>query len=104
MIARAFHNWERRLASAAEHRVIRPFEWGLDWIDDLEETAGDASERLAAWASRTVANSDAFFALPSCSDYTLEGDRLSFPSAVVTPHPSNALARRSLAAPLNESS
>ena len=33
VIARAFHGWERRLASAATDRVVRPFEWGLEWID-----------------------------------------------------------------------
>jgi dienelactone hydrolase len=89
LIARVFHNWERRLAAAAEHRVVRPFEWGLEWIDDLDDSHGDAVERLAAWASRTVANSDAFFALAPCDDYTLDGDRLSFPSAVTTPHAEN---------------
>ena len=39
-------------------------------------------ERLVDWASRPVANSDVFFALAPCDDYTLDGDRLSFPSAV----------------------
>jgi hypothetical protein len=89
VIARVFHNWERRLASAAENRVVRPFEWGLEWIDDLDDARGEAAERLAVWASRAVANSDAFFSLAPCHDYTLEADRLSFPSAVVTPHPEN---------------
>ena len=88
LIARVFHNWERRLAAAAEHRIVRPFEWGLEWLDGLD-AGGEAAERLAVWASRTVANSDAFFHLAPCNDYTLEGDRLTFPSAVVTPHPEN---------------
>jgi hypothetical protein len=88
LIARVFHNWERRLAAAAEHRIVRPFEWGLDWLDGLD-AEGEVAERLAAWASRTVTNSDAFFSLPPCNDYTLDGDRLTFPSAVVTPHPEN---------------
>ena len=88
-----FHNWERRLAAAAEHRVVRPFEWGLEWIDDLDDSQADAVERLAAWASRTVATSDSFFALAPSDDYNLEGDRLSFPSAVTTPHPENNIVR-----------
>ena len=33
VIARAFHGWERRLASVATDRVVRPFEWGIEWID-----------------------------------------------------------------------
>ena len=89
LISRVFHNWERKLAAAAENRVIRPFEWGLEWIEGVDEVASDVAERLAGWASQAVANSEAFFALPSCDDYTLTDDRLRFPSAVTTPHPEN---------------
>ena len=93
LIARVFHNWERRLAAAAEGRIVRPFDWGLDWIDGLDGTDADVVERLSAWASLAVANSEAFFALSPCSDYTLDGDLLSFPSAVTTPHPENNIVR-----------
>ena len=27
-----FHAWERRLAAVTTDRVVRPFDWGLDWI------------------------------------------------------------------------
>ncbi len=33
MIERFFHAWERRLAAATTNRVVRSFEWGLDWVD-----------------------------------------------------------------------
>jgi hypothetical protein len=89
LIARVFHNWERRLAAAAEHRVVRPFEWGLDWLEAMEHEEGDPVERLVEWSSHRVANSDEFFALEPCADYTLDGDHLTFPSAVRTPHPEN---------------
>ncbi|GIT68185.1 MAG: hypothetical protein Ct9H300mP25_16570 [Acidobacteriota bacterium] len=36
MIQRFFHAWERRLVAVTTDRVVRPFEWGLDWIDDVE--------------------------------------------------------------------
>jgi hypothetical protein len=93
LIARVFHNWERRLAAAAEGRVVRPFDWGLEWIDGLDGTDAEVVERLSDWASQAVANSEAFFALAPCSDYTLEGDLLSFPSAVTTPHAENNIVR-----------
>ena len=32
MLQSLFHNWERRLAAATTDRVVRPFDWGLDWI------------------------------------------------------------------------
>lgn len=89
MIARVFHNWERKLAAATEDRVVRPFEWGLEWIEGIEPDDEDVALRLAEWASQKVAASDAFFALPPSDEYTLTHDRLTFPSAVTTPHPEN---------------
>ena len=32
MLERIFYTWEHRLASATNNRVVRPFEWGVDWI------------------------------------------------------------------------
>jgi hypothetical protein len=32
MLQAFFHAWERQLASVSKDRVVRPFEWGLDWI------------------------------------------------------------------------
>jgi hypothetical protein len=93
MLSPLFHQWERRLAAAAEHRVVRPFEWGLEWIDGLGAGEDGAMERLAAWASQTVTNSDAFFALEPSDEYVLEGNLLSFPSAIVTPHRENNTVR-----------
>jgi predicted acylesterase/phospholipase RssA len=86
-----FHAWERRLASAAIDRVVRPFEWGLEWVDGARAAA--PVTHLEEWADRMVASSDEFFALPPCTDYTLEHDVLTYPSAVVTPHPDNNVVR-----------
>ena len=48
---------------------------------------------LEQWAGEMVAASDQFFAHPPSSDYTLDGGRLVYPSAVVTPHAENNLVR-----------
>ena len=32
MLQALFHAWERRLASTTKDRIVRPFEWGLDWM------------------------------------------------------------------------
>jgi hypothetical protein len=94
VITRVFHGWERRLAAAAENRVVRPFEWGLDWVEEVNGAdASRAYDALESWASRAVAESDRFFAIEPCDDYALEGDVLTFPSAIVTPHPENNLVR-----------
>jgi dienelactone hydrolase len=88
----AFHAWERRLASAATDRIVRPFEWGLDWIEPGGATVSPAAH-LERWADEAVAASDQFFALPPSDDFTLDGEWLQYPSAVVTPHPENNLVR-----------
>lgn len=90
MISRLFHRWEHRLASADNNRVVRPFEWGLDWLELLG--SGDTAEShaaLSAWADATVANSEAFYALDPTDDYELRGGHLRFPSAIGTPHEVN---------------
>jgi hypothetical protein len=89
VIARVFHRWERRLAAADNNRVVRPFEWGLEWIDGLSSEDAPVVERLSAWAAAAVERSDEFYRLDACNDYELSGDRLTFPSAVVTPHAIN---------------
>jgi hypothetical protein len=97
VIARVFHQWERRLAAIATDRVVRPFEWGADWLDDGVPHGNLAeSERLERWAARMLKESDRFFALDPCLAYDLDHDRLSFPSAVRTPHPENNVVRARL--------
>ncbi len=92
MIRDFFYAWERRLVSVDTNRIVRPFEWGLDWLEveaDPDETAGS---RVARFADEAVADPDWFTAAP-CEDYTVEGDTLRFPSAVTTPHPENNTVR-----------
>lgn len=88
MIRRFFHAWEQRLSAVDTNRVLRPFEWGLDWLD-LESVRGEPLDLIKEWARQAVIGSDAFYDSPPTSDYILAGDRLTFPSALVTPHPTN---------------
>jgi hypothetical protein len=89
VIARAFHRWERMLASATPNRTVRPFEWGVEWLEDQPIAADAPSESLQAWGERTVADSAPFYDVTPADDYTLHGDRLTFTSAIVTPHARN---------------
>jgi dienelactone hydrolase len=91
VLSSVFHAWERRLASAATDRIVRPFDWGLDWIDGDRDAS--PAEHLEAWADRMVAASDQFFALPPTDQFALNGNWLTFPSAVETPYPENNLVR-----------
>jgi hypothetical protein len=115
MLQSLFHTWERRLAAATTDRVVRPFDWGLDWIpENGHHTTAAAADRLGHWISEVMVDSDAFFTPPPTTDYTLtsnwslpsearspkeglasealrakEGDLLTFPSAFTTPHHEN---------------
>src|SRR3954470_13555829 len=100
MLQTFFHGWERRLASVTTDRVVRPFEWGLDWIPsnghrDIARRDAPSLAQLQDWVAHAMADTDAFFTPPPTRDYTLseqrpEGDRLlTFPTALATPHAAN---------------
>ena len=96
MIAKFFHAWERRLASVTKDRVVRPFEWGLDWIEANGHSREAPPESvLLDWASHALSDSQKFFDTPDTSDYTFTPQTggatgaLSFPSPMHTPHPEN---------------
>jgi hypothetical protein len=95
MLQVLFHGWERRLAAATTNRVVRPFEWGLDWIPANGSSNRPAASQLADWVAHVMTDTDAFFTPPPTRDYTLgpasaEGERLlTFPSAFNTPHETN---------------
>jgi len=87
VIAPFFNAWERRLASVDSDRVVRPFEWGLDWLD-LPETS-DPAGRLRAYADQAVRESERFFTAEAAGHYALDGDILRFQSAIRSPYDVN---------------
>src|SRR5262245_17503820 len=112
MLTPFFHRWERQLASISQHaRVVREFDWGLDWIDrfpggDRPSGASNSTPRemVRAWVESVMRDTDAFFTPAPTSDYVLkpspadrraagEAGTLEFPSAFTTPHPENNLVR-----------
>ena len=104
MLQQLFHAWERRLASVTTDRVLRPFEWGLEWIgQNGYRPAPGGSERpdvappevLEEWVSHVMADTEAFFTPPPTDEYELiapsrDGAQiLTFPSAFTTPQAEN---------------
>ncbi len=104
MLAPIFHAWERRLASVTKDRVVRPFEWGEEWMDvgglwpGRVDGAGEAAVR--AWVETVMQDTPRFFTAPPTTDYALapaapeaaakgDGGTLTFPSAFPSPHPEN---------------
>jgi hypothetical protein len=95
MLQAFFHAWERRLASVTTDRVVRPFDWGLEWIPANGHGQLPPDEQLETWVSHAMKDTDAFFAAPPTQDYRLLGDSpdgerlLTFPTALPTPHERN---------------
>ena len=94
MLSVLFHRWERQLASVTTDRVVRPFDWGVDWIPANGHPSGtDPASHVSGWVSSVMADTDAFYTPSPTKDYTLtpstDGGVLTFPSAYVTPHAEN---------------
>jgi Alpha/beta hydrolase domain containing 18 len=94
MLQAVFHAWERRIVAATTDRIVRPFDWGLDWIPPNGRAPHtDPAEAVGDWVSRVMADTDAFYTPEPTTDYTFaidsDGPRLMFPSALTTPHPEN---------------
>jgi len=117
MISGFFHRWEQRLADVARNeRVVRPFEWGLDWIPpNGRPREGPPLDIVRAWVESIMEDTDAFFTPEPTNEYVFtpaivsgngsvgsasgarsglavtkgEAGVLTFPSALATPHPEN---------------
>jgi dienelactone hydrolase len=87
MLRPFFGAWERRLASVDTNRVIRPFEWGTEWLD-----LPDSSDPLAdikAWSHAAVVDSTAFFSAPIVTDFDRRDDTIRFASRLISPYDVN---------------
>jgi hypothetical protein len=79
-------HWERRLASVSTNRVARPFEWGTEWLAAKRSRAGIRGRRCRPGAKRRSRERRVLRVEPA-RDYALDGDSLTFTSAIDTPHP-----------------
>ncbi|QNI31237.1 alpha/beta hydrolase family protein [Alloacidobacterium dinghuense] len=82
--ARWMFAWETALTTRDENRVVRPIEWGFEWLDDFlrEHGVGSAShapvdakvaqEWMIALNETIVRASDSFFSYEQPCDYRLE--------------------------------
>jgi hypothetical protein len=100
LLKQFFHAWEHRLAAVSKDRIVRPFDWGLPWLqNDIDETDRPA-DRVRQWVDAVMRDTPAFFDAAATHDYDFaastadgqakgEAGTLRFPSALVTPHPEN---------------
>ena len=102
MLAPLFHRWEARLADTSRTvRVVRPFEWGLDWIPANGHPPSQSPEHaVREWIDAVMHDTDAFFTPPPTADYSFtreshasgQAGTLMFPSALTTPDAANNTA------------
>ena len=100
-ITRRYERWirarEEALCFRATNRVVRDFEWGLEWTRDwpcaqLHPKNGEAPEDYVAHLNHlAMRDSDEFYAYESPSDFELREGMLRFHSPVRTPYPENNL-------------
>jgi hypothetical protein len=100
MLSRFFHAWERRLAFATKDRLVRPFEWGTEWITPTGDSGEPADAQVERWIDEVMRDTTTFFCVPPTTDFSFrtasperrvrgEAGTLTFPSALTTPHPEN---------------
>lgn len=85
--SRWMYDWETRLTTRDENRVVRPLEWGFEWVAPFLESHGmaaavpspeEAGDPVAAEAAMVrinellVEHSDAFFGYKRPTDFRLE--------------------------------
>lgn len=90
---RWIEEWENRLCFRTNNRVVRPFEWGLEWAGEWpgnDNQNGHSPEEYFRLLSRSVlANSGPFFDYERPADHRLDGDMLRFTSPVRSPYEKN---------------
>jgi len=90
--------WENRLAFRATNRVVRPFDWGLEWTRSwpaaarVSHNGHTPHEYLRALNRTIIESSEEFFGYQRPRSFELTGDILTFESPVATPHAANNLA------------
>jgi pimeloyl-ACP methyl ester carboxylesterase len=87
MLAPLFNIWERRLAAVDTNRIIRPFDWGTEWLD--LPASDNPLAQILDWSRAAVAHSSDLYALPPIDTFERQGDVLRFRSALVSPYAVN---------------
>ena len=97
MLSRIFHNWERRLAGLTTDRVVRPFDWGLEWVglDQDPDAQRDPLAAMQRYVDGVMADTAAFYATAPAPIYEFDESSglLTFESALQTPHSTNNTVR-----------
>ena len=93
--SRRMATWENELCNRATNRVVRPFEWGLDWLERWPEARqtprnGHGPAAYVQLLNRiALKDSGKFFEYEKPRDFSLTGDHVRFRSPVNTAYTEN---------------
>jgi dienelactone hydrolase len=91
MLGATIQSIERRLWSRETRRRTHPFAWGAEHLGANVASDGDVRAFLQQYAAESLAQSDTFFQTGPAGGYQLEGNRLTFPSALKSAYAENNL-------------
>ncbi len=95
LYARWIDRWERKLATRDTNRVVRPLEWGIEWLESAgfpscpAEGGGDAAACVSRFVTEALGDSDRFYSYAPVGDYRLSQGRLTFTSPARSGYPEN---------------
>jgi dienelactone hydrolase len=89
------HDWETRLTSVDNNRVVRPLDWGLEWTagwpgrnGELSgDSAGELIDFFSGFNDRIIQHSDDFYSYQRPSDFRLERREVQVFSTREVPDP-----------------
>jgi len=89
------YDWETRLSSVDNNRVVRPLEWGVEWARDWPCRNGyapgyvpeDGERYLREYNRRIIGASDEFFSYAKPNDFRLERREVKVFSTRAVPDP-----------------
>src|ERR1022692_406473 len=92
---RRMEDWEHQLAFRSTDRVVRPFDWGVEWTKGwpIHSDETDPEKKIADLNRIALARSGDFFAYDPPRDFRIEGAEVGFTSPVDTPYPENNTVR-----------
>jgi hypothetical protein len=76
LYAKWMRSWETALTTRDTNRIVRPLEWGFDWLEDFSPLASEAGssdyDRMIAINHDIIARADEFYGYTTPTDFRLE--------------------------------
>jgi hypothetical protein len=89
VLSRFFYHWELRLARRDTNRIVRPFEWGLEFLSSNGVQGSDPTSFLRQYSKNALDDYLAYHSYTPVKDYRLDGDHLTFSTPMPSIYPRN---------------